>query len=343
MNAQPLRVISVGVGGRARQHLNAQVALPDKFEIVGLVDIVPEAFGEALEISGLPESACFTTLTEALAATPCDAVGVFTPGHLHTSYMEEAIAAGKHVIVEKPFTCDLAEAERVVAAAEANDVKVVVTQNDRLFHPYPLLREMIADRRYGELGAITMVHHNARGRPFENGYPPMHLWHQGSHQIDSLLSLVQRPPRCVWGVNATPANSNWTAEPHVCAIITFDGPVIVSYTATSDAQAYEMYLRLEFSEAAVTVHGLTMNSTDFVLKVTPRQPLERYPRSEVFPIGKAERGGRWADIEQEIWDGFWSHVMEGHDNLCSGRNNLQTIGVLDAIIRSSTERIAVEL
>ena len=141
---------------------------------------------------------------------------------------------------------------------------------------------MIADRRYGELGAITMVHHNARGRPFENGDPPMHLWHQGSHQVDSLLSLVQRPPRCVWGVNATPANSNWTAEPHVCAIITFDGPVIVSYTATSDAQAYEMYLRLEFSKAAVTLHGLSMNNTDFDLKITPRQPLERYPRSEVF-------------------------------------------------------------
>ena len=63
----------------------------------------------------------------------------------------------------------------MVAAAEANDVQVVVTQNDRFFHPYPLLREIIADRRYGELGAITMVHHNARGRPFENGYPPMHL------------------------------------------------------------------------------------------------------------------------------------------------------------------------
>ena len=260
------------------------MALPERFKAVGLVDIVPEAFNEALGITGLSRSACFTSLTEAMAATPCDAVGVFTPGHLHTSYMEEAIAAGKHVIVEKPFTCSLEEAQRVVAAAEANDVQVVVTQNDRFFHPYPLLREIIADRRYGELGAITMVHHNARGRPFENGYPPMHLWHQGSHQVDSLLSLVQRPPRCVWGVNATPASSNWTAEPHVCAIITFDGPVIVSYTATSDAQAYEMYLRLEFSEAAVTLHGFSLNSTDFRMTVTPRQPLERYPRSEVFPI-----------------------------------------------------------
>lgn len=343
MNAAPLRVISVGLGIRAQQHLSAQMALPDQFKAVGLVDILPEAFKGALTITGLPKSACFESLTEAMAATPCDAVGVFTPGHLHTSVMEEAIAAGKHVIVEKPFTCNLEEAERVVESAEANDVRVVVTQNDRLFHPYPLLREIIADRRYGELGAITMAHHNARGRPFENGDPPMHLWHQGSHQVDSLLSLVQRPPRCVWGVNATPANSSWTAEPHVCAIITFDGPVIVSYTATSDAQAYEMYLRLEFSEAAVTLHGLSMNNTDFDLRITPRQPLERYPRSEVFPIGKAERSGRWADIEKEIWNGFWSHIMEGQDNPCSGRNNLDTIGVLDAIIRSSTERIAVEL
>ena len=93
MATSPLRVISVGVGGRARQHLSAQMALPEKFEAVGLVDIVPEAFDDALEITGLSRSACFTTLTEAMAATPCDAVGVFTPGHLHTSYMEEAIAS----------------------------------------------------------------------------------------------------------------------------------------------------------------------------------------------------------------------------------------------------------
>ena len=61
------------------------MALPDRFTAVGLVDIVPEAFKGALEITGLPESACFESLTEAMAATPCDAVGVFTPGHLHTS------------------------------------------------------------------------------------------------------------------------------------------------------------------------------------------------------------------------------------------------------------------
>ena len=55
------------------------MALPDRFAAVGLVDIVPEAFKGALEITGLPESACFESLSAAMATTPCDAVGVFTP------------------------------------------------------------------------------------------------------------------------------------------------------------------------------------------------------------------------------------------------------------------------
>ncbi|MBM4436942.1 MAG: Gfo/Idh/MocA family oxidoreductase, partial [Actinobacteria bacterium] len=111
-----LNVIQVGVGGRGRQHLCAQVALPERFRITGLVDVAPAAFQEARAITGLTGSACFPSLAAALAGVPCDAVSVITPGHLHTPYLEEALAAGKHVIVEKPFTCDLAEAERVVAA-----------------------------------------------------------------------------------------------------------------------------------------------------------------------------------------------------------------------------------
>ncbi len=343
MTDQVLRVISVGVGGRARSHLNALAALPEKFQSVGLVDVVEPAFHVARQITGLTDAACFGSLTEALAAIECDVVGVFTPGHLHTSYMEEAIAAGKHVVVEKPFTCDLAEAERVVDLADARGVKLVVTQNDRLFHPYPWLREAIAQRRYGALGAITMVHHNARGVPFNNGEPPMHLWHQASHQVDTLLSMVQLPPRRVRGVNVTPQHSAWHAEPHVCAIIEFDGPVVVSYTATSDAQAYEMYVRVECAQAALTVHGTSTNSTDCILRVTPRQPGNRYPRAEVFPFGASERHIHWAEIERSMWTAFWDHAVLGADDECSGRNNLPTMRVLDAILRSSQEGSVIDL
>ncbi len=348
MSEPVLRVVSVGVGGRARAHFRAFTGLPEKFEATALVDISPNAFTEARQITGLPESACFATLQEALGSVECDVVGVFTPGHLHTTFMEEAIASGKHVIVEKPFTCDLGEAERVVAAADKQGVRVLVTQNDRFFPMHLQLREWIADRKYGELGAITMVHHNARGNPFENGYPPSHLWHQGSHQLDTLLSLVQRPPRRLWGLTTTPAHSAWPAESHVSAIIEFDGPVVVSYTATSDAQAYEMYLRVECGEAALTLSGFSVNNSDSELRVTPRQPRVRHPRSEVFPQGKPERlpgvdGTRtgWAGVELNIWANFWDHVVNGTENETSGANNLHTMRVLDGIIRSTNEGAAI--
>jgi predicted dehydrogenase len=59
-----------------------------------------------------------TSLEEALALDDVDAVTVATPPHTHAGISLAAIAAGKHVICEKPFARDAAEARRVLAAAD---------------------------------------------------------------------------------------------------------------------------------------------------------------------------------------------------------------------------------
>jgi UDP-N-acetylglucosamine 3-dehydrogenase len=83
-----------------------------------------------------------------------DAVVISTPNALHAPQALAAIEAGKHVLVEKPFTVTVEEADVVLAAASERDVVVMAAQNTR-FHP-----QVVAARdalRRGEIGTVTAV------------------------------------------------------------------------------------------------------------------------------------------------------------------------------------------
>ena len=83
------------------------------------MDVVPEYLAAARELTGLPESACFTRLEEALEAVPSDAVVVASPVTLHAAQIMGGLRAGRHVLTEKCFTVGLADAVACVRPPSA--------------------------------------------------------------------------------------------------------------------------------------------------------------------------------------------------------------------------------
>jgi predicted dehydrogenase len=83
-----------------------------------------------------------------------DAVYVPLPNGLHGRWMLAALAAGKHVLCEKPFTANAAEAEEVAAAAEASGLVVMEAFHWRY---HPLAQRMVDIVRSGELGDVHHV------------------------------------------------------------------------------------------------------------------------------------------------------------------------------------------
>jgi predicted dehydrogenase len=63
-----------------------------------------------------------TSMPEVLDLAGVDAVTIATPPHTHVAIAHQVIAAGRHVLCEKPFTRDAAEARELLAAAEAAGV-----------------------------------------------------------------------------------------------------------------------------------------------------------------------------------------------------------------------------
>ena len=91
---------------------------------------------------------------EARLKSGIDAVAIVTPNHMHYPVAREFLKRGIHVICDKPLTASLAEAKKMVAAAQKSDALFVLTHN---YTGYPMVRqarEMVAG---GELGEIRLV------------------------------------------------------------------------------------------------------------------------------------------------------------------------------------------
>ena len=96
-----------------------------------------------------------------VADADVDAVYVATPHSRHAEDALLAIAAGKHVLVEKAFTITAAEARRVVDAARRADVAVMEAMWTRFLPQMRMVRELLAEGRIGRPRLVEATHHQA--------------------------------------------------------------------------------------------------------------------------------------------------------------------------------------
>ena len=191
---KPVRVGLLGYGAIGHEHSRAVRAV-DGLALAAVCDTSQERLDHA---AGAASGVATTTSAEALLERDdVDVVVVSTPPSSHASWALRAIAAGKHVVLEKPFAIRTAEADEVLAAADRAGLLAVVYQNRR-FDP-----DHLAVRRIIERGDIGEVFHI---ETFVGGYGhPCNLWHSdegvsggafydwGSHLLDQVLDLVPAP------------------------------------------------------------------------------------------------------------------------------------------------------
>jgi predicted dehydrogenase len=111
-----LRLALVGCGNIARAHWRGISRLAPRIEVTAVVDPDPAraaAFADRLGV------AAFTSIGDALAGAHVEAVDLMVPHDLHEGLALQALAAGRHVLVEKPMAPTLAACERMLAAARA--------------------------------------------------------------------------------------------------------------------------------------------------------------------------------------------------------------------------------
>lgn len=183
-------MIGIGVGGA--EILPAMEAM-DTVEVVAGADIVPatlERFAERF-----PEARTYDS-AEALCRDPnVEAVWVSSPNRFHAEHTILACSHGKHVVVEKPMAVTLADAERMVEAADKYVVKLLAGHTRAFTLPIRAMRRVIESGRYGKLRALNIWSYSdwmLRPRTADEldlsqggGIP----YRQGPHQMDTVRLL----------------------------------------------------------------------------------------------------------------------------------------------------------
>src|SRR5262245_31709072 len=126
-----IRVVVTGAGFGARIQVPGFRA-SGRFEVVALVGRDLERSRRVAAELAVPRA--FASLAEALGAVDADAVSISAPPAAHAEQALLAIAAGKHVLCEKPMARDVAEAEAMAGAARAAGVVALIDHEFR-FHP----------------------------------------------------------------------------------------------------------------------------------------------------------------------------------------------------------------
>lgn len=166
-NQQPLsdhRIRLGMVGGGQGAFIGAvhriAARIDGQYELVaGALSSDPaRASASAQELGIAPERsyASFEEMAEAESKRPdgIEAVAIVTPNHLHGAATRAFLAAGIHVICDKPLTTTVAEAEELVEAVSKSGKLFVLTHN---YSGYPMIRQAREVIAAGELGTLRVV------------------------------------------------------------------------------------------------------------------------------------------------------------------------------------------
>ena len=150
-NRSPLRIAFVGTGEMARNHLGALRHVPTEHRVTGVYDVSATAAAAFAQQAG-PQATVYATLATLLAESRPDVVHICTPAGTHFEPARQALLAGAHLYVEKPFVETRTEADELLRLARERDL--LVCAGHQLMRD-PAFEKLLA--RAARLRPITLV------------------------------------------------------------------------------------------------------------------------------------------------------------------------------------------
>jgi UDP-N-acetyl-2-amino-2-deoxyglucuronate dehydrogenase len=237
-----MRFAIVGCGVIGALHAKIVQAMPDT-EVVALVDPVAAQRERVAEHVGLPATGevHVDRLEDALSSREIDAVSVCTPSGRHAEIAIEALAHGKHVLIEKPVDVSTAAARRIRAAQEEAGRTVGVISQHR-FDPGNLaIRAAIDDGRFGRVVAAQATVPWWRSQQYYDSGAWRGTWaldgggavmNQGVHTVDLLTWFLGEPVE-VFAWTATSAHERIEVEDVAVATVRFASGALATILATT--------------------------------------------------------------------------------------------------------------
>jgi len=300
----------IGCGGISRAHLPAQQAI-EGIRTVAVCDIDGEAAQAAAEEYDVP--AVYEHYHDLLLDDNVDAVAVLLPHHLHRDAVVAAAEAGKHILCEKPMAISLAQADEMIAAADAAGVVLMIAQILRFRPANARARDLIREGAIGEVrNVIRRRYGHARdyksewaGKPDQAG--GWVLYGFGSHEVDMILWLNDAEAEQVYAQGRM-NNPWWHDYDEVTVDLGLSNGAMASYHHTTNSPFGAWDCLIIGTEGAMIVETEAIRLGDQVIE----EPLD----------------GRAAFVNQVTQ--FYDAVVKGLEPDPSGRNVRRTMAALEA-------------
>ena len=239
----PVRVGVIGVGSMGRHHARAYSELPSA-KLVGIAD------DDAERAAAVAAQRRTRALSPAELIEAAEAVSVVVPTAQHYAVARECIAAGVHVLVEKPFVASQPEGRELAALADRRGVTIQVGHIERFNPAVRAAREVLAERE------IIAIDARRLGPPSGRTIEDSAVLDLMIHDIDILLSLVEDD---IESIDAVGTHDNR----HASAQFRFESGVVATLTASRLTRqkvrrlavtAHECQVNVDYTSQSVEIH-----------------------------------------------------------------------------------------
>ncbi|WP_428261291.1 Gfo/Idh/MocA family protein [Haliangium sp.] len=216
---QPIRVGLIGCGYWGPK-LARNFSVLEEFTLAGAADIDERRLDSVRK--HYPVDRVTTDVDALLDADDIDAVAIATPVSTHAELALRALAAGKHVLIEKPMAHDVDACERMIAAAE--DAKRVLLVDHTFLYTGAVrkIREIIDSGSLGDVYYFDSVRVNLGLFQHDCNV----IWDLAPHDLSIMLHLIDDRPVRVSALGASPIDMGKNIESIAYITVVFAGGII---------------------------------------------------------------------------------------------------------------------
>ncbi len=255
----------IGCGAVARFHAESILAA-ENATLAGFADVRKESADAFAREYG---ARAFFSVEEMLASADVDAVSICTPSGFHVTTALAALAAGKHILVEKPLAVTVEDCDRIIALAKEKGLTAGVISQFRFAASVQHLRTMLREGRLGCLitGELLMKYY--RSQEYYDSSSWRGTWaldggsmmNQGIHGVDALLYLLG-PAESVCGYMDTKTHKMEAEDTSVAAVKFKSGPLVLIQSTTSAFKGSPRHISITGTKGSVVITEDTIEKCD---------------------------------------------------------------------------------
>lgn len=305
-----------------------------------------------------PETTIYRSVKEMLQNADIELVVVNTPVQTHFEYAKMALEAGKNVIVEKPFTVDVTEAEELVKLAEEKGLFVSVYQNRRFDRDFLQVQKILNDGKLGTMKEMEIRFDRFRTEPsgkqhkenpIEAGSGSLH--DLGAHLVDQAVQLFGYPEKLFADVFSM-KGSEFANDYFEILLYYRDNLRVRLKSSVFSKEAHYAYI-LHGSKGSFLQERSDDQENELVAGIIPEYgenwtlPLKDADgilnflnaNSETERVLTSSEPGNYMNYYQAIYE----HIVFGYPLPSPGKEVVQNMKIIDTALESAAEEKIIDL